>query len=74
MTTWSDYDIPAGAGGAARAAPAGGQGRDFRDAWRKARAARGAALRRRTGRHRVGGYRAGMARRPPPGTDGDQAA
>ena len=73
MTTWSD-ETPAGAGrDAARAAPAGTSGQDGRARWKAAVAAHNAALRRRAGR-RKSGYRAGMARRPPPEPDGDEAA
>jgi hypothetical protein len=74
MTGWSDHDHPAGARAEHSAAPAGKNGPAFLAAWKKARAEQGAASRRRTGRHRGSSYRAGMARRPPPGPDGDDAA
>lgn len=65
-------DVPAGARAELSAAPAGDQ--DGRALWKAALAAHNAALRRRTGRRKGGGYRAGMARRPPPEPDGDDAA
>jgi hypothetical protein len=73
MTTWND-DVPAGARAGLSAAPAGYHGEEFRRKVKAALAGQRAASRRRTGRTGRGGYRAGMARKPPPEPDGDDAA
>ena len=69
MTTRGDP--PAGAGDAARATPAGDQGRA---AWRAALAAHKARVRRGAARRKAAGWQPGMGRRPPPPPDGNTAA
>lgn len=75
VTTWND--IPAGAGGAERPAPAGDQHDEHaaqRAAWGRVQASyrRGNTSARHRRRAARGTLRAGMIRRPPP--PGDDAA
>jgi len=72
MTTWGD--VPAGARAELSAAPAGFQGGDARARWKAALAAHNAAKRRGRFTRAAKKTGPGMIRKPPPGTDGDDAA